>query len=135
MTDYTWNFEIEIYFAFSHILTKNCQSRLYSDLAGNSSGCLPSQRIHLSLEKSWNSNTKSVGPQSVFQYLGDCPLVFLILDPRPLVGKGLIRSLPQLVVSDQFFSKTALRIFLIFCMKVVPHKISKLTRRFFRKNS
>ena len=43
-----------------------------------------------------------------------------------------VRTL-KLVVSPQFFSKTALRIFLIFCMMVVRHKISKLTLCFFKK--
>ena len=40
-----------------------------------------------------------------------------------------------LVSNNQFFSKTALRIFLIFCMKVPYYKGKKRTRRFFRKNS
>ena len=39
------------------------------------------------------------------------------------------------LVSNQFCSKTALTIFLIFCMKVHHYKGKKLTRRFFRKKS
>ena len=60
-------------------------------------------------------------------------LVFL-LHCRPSVGKGPVRSIPYLVVSysvsHQFFSKTTLKILLIFLIKVVHHKISKLTQRF-----
>ena len=41
----------------------------------------------------------------------------------------------RLVVSEQFFSKTALRIFLILCMKVPYYKSKKCTRPFFRKNT
>ena len=52
------------------------------------------------------------------------------------VGAGPIESLQQLIVSSyQFFSKTALRIFLIFSMKVPYYKGKKRARRFFRKNS
>ena len=40
-----------------------------------------------------------------------------------------------IIVSEQFFSKTALTIFLIFCMKVHHYKGKKRTRRFFRENS
>ena len=48
----------------------------------------------------------------------------------------MFRQHGQLVVSSpQFFSKTALRIFLIFCMKVPYYKGKKRARRFFRKNS
>ena len=46
-----------------------------------------------------------------------------------------VRRTLQLVVSVQFCSKTALRIFLIFCMKVPYYKSKKRARRFFRKNS
>ena len=41
----------------------------------------------------------------------------------------------SLLVRKQFFSKTALRIFLIFCMKVPDYKDMKTTRAFFEKNS
>ena len=41
----------------------------------------------------------------------------------------------QLVVSEQFLSKTALRILIIFCMKVPYYKGKKLTQPFFRKSS
>ena len=39
------------------------------------------------------------------------------------------------LVSYHFFSKTALRIFLIFCLKVPYYKGQKRARRFFRRNS
>ena len=38
-------------------------------------------------------------------------------------------------LNEQLFLKTALRIFLILCMKVSYYKGQKLTRPFFRKNS
>ena len=41
----------------------------------------------------------------------------------------------QVTVSEQFFSKTALRIFMIFCMKVPYYKSKKRARQFFRKKS
>ena len=41
----------------------------------------------------------------------------------------------RLVVSEQFFSKTALRIFLILCMKVPYSEGKKRTWRFSRKKS
>ena len=40
-----------------------------------------------------------------------------------------------IIGSYQFFSKTALTIFLIFCMKVQDYNGKKRTRRFYRKNS
>ena len=39
------------------------------------------------------------------------------------------------LVSDGFFWRTGLRIFLIFCMNVPYYQRKKRTRRFFRENS
>ena len=39
------------------------------------------------------------------------------------------------LVGEQVFSKTALRIFMIFCMNVPYHKGKKRTRPFVRENS
>ncbi len=65
-------------------------------------------------------------------YLDDVGVVIVVV-----VGPVYARSyeIPAVIVSNQFFSKTAPTIFLIFCMKVHHYKGKKLTRRFFRKNS
>ena len=50
------------------------------------------------------------------------------------VRLGIVEVVGPLV-SKQSFSKTALRIFMIFCMKVPYYKSKKRARRFFRKNT
>ena len=55
-----------------------------------------------------------------------------------IIGPANARSYEIPVVrnnSEQFFSKTALTIFLIFSMNVHHYKGKKLTRRFFQKKS
>ena len=52
----------------------------------------------------------------------------------PIESLPLVSQLVSQLVCYQFFSKTVLRIFLIFCMNVQYHKGKKRTRRFFRKN-
>ena len=51
------------------------------------------------------------------------------------VRLGIVGQLVGQLVSKQFFSKTALRISQLFCMKVPYYKGQKLTRRFFQKNT
>ena len=57
------------------------------------------------------------------------------VEAGPIESLRLVGWLVSWLVGYQFFSKTALRIFLIFCMKVPYYKGKKRTRRFFREKS
>ena len=67
-----------------------------------------------------------------FKYLAfNC--TFCTFGPQTFIRKGSYMIAP-VVGQSTILSETSLDNFLLFCIKMVHHKVSKLRRRFFRKN-